>query len=272
MKRNLILRLRRLALGLPLLFAWGCQTSTEPFTGRKQFIMTSPQEEMRLSLDAWNEVLQKEAPSTDRAKIAAVERVGRQISAVANRPDFDWEFRVLAGETPNAFCLPSGKVAVYEPLFDYVSNDAELAAVIGHEIGHAIARHGGERMTRGILVNLGAGAASLALMNQDAIVRDRWLAAYGGISTIGLILPYSRLHEYAADEIGMMLMAQAGYDPNAAISFWGKFAAKGGAATLEFLSTHPLDQKRIQKLRTILPKAMSEYNYSANRHGLGQVY
>ncbi len=252
----------------------GCRTATEPFTGRRQFILTSPKTEMRMSLASWQDILKKEKASTDQAKIAAVKRVGENISAVANRDDFEWEFRVLADGNPNAFCLPGGKVAVYEALFDYVANDAELAAVVGHEIGHAIARHGGERMTQAMLVNIGASAAAFALTNKASEEQARWLMAYGGLTSVGFLLPFSRVHEYAADEIGMMLMARAGYDPNAAVSFWTKFSDKKDASSplMEFLSTHPLDAKRIQRLNTALPKAKAEYDVAPFQHGLGQIH
>ncbi|NOY79703.1 MAG: M48 family metallopeptidase [Kiritimatiellaeota bacterium] len=251
----------------------GCQTATEPFTGRSQLILTSPSQEMQAGLQAWRQVTEREKPCRDRWKVEAVRRVGQALSRAAARPDFNWEFRVFESDQANAFCLPGGKVGVYSGLFKYVANDAELAAVVGHEIGHAIARHGGERMTQAMLLDLGALGLSMAVKGRPEEQRARWLAAYTGLSTVGVVLPFSRRQEYSADEIGLMLMAKAGYDPEAAIEFWRKFAAKQKTpAVAEFLSTHPLDNKRLQRLRNFLPKAILEYEMAPNRRGLGQRY
>ena len=266
-------------LGQLALAAWlgvtlaGCQTATEPFTGRSQFILTSAGEETRLGLQGWTQTLQKEKPGTNAAHKAAVERVGKAVAAAANQPDYKWEFKLFESTQANAFCLPGGKVGVYEGLFKYVANDAELAAVMGHEVGHAIARHGGERMTEGMMVNVGAAGLAIALGSKDAQTRDRWLMAYTGISTVGYVLPFSRKHEYAADEIGLVLMAKAGYDPHAAVAFWQKFAAgTGGSGTPEFLSTHPVGANRIQQLQTLMPKATVQYEMAPKRLGTGEVF
>lgn len=251
----------------------GCQTATEPFTGRSQLILTSPAQETQMGLQSWQQVTKQEKPCRDRAKIEAVQRVGKDLSRAAARPDFKWEFRVFESDQANAFCLPGGKVAVYSGLFKYVDNDAELAAVVGHEIGHAIARHGGERMTQAMLLDLGALGLSMAVKGRPEEQRTRWLAAYTGLGTIGVALPFSRRQEYSADQIGIMLMSKAGYDPEAAIQFWRKFGAKQKASgATEFLSTHPLDSKRLARLRGLLPKAIVEYELAPNRRGLGRVY
>ena len=263
----------RLLAGLLLFGVSGCQTTTEPVTGRRQFILTSPATEARMSLDAWSETLKKEKPSRDPMKVAAVERVGKAISAAINRPDFQWEFRCFESDSANAFCLPGGKVGVYDGLFKYCANDGELAAVVGHEIGHATARHGGERMTQAMVANLGALGLSVALSDAASENRERWLAAYGGVTTIGLILPYSRLHEYAADEIGLIYLAKAGYDPQASLDFWEKFSKDKPPLGLgEFLSTHPVGPKRLARLRELMPKAKVEYEIAPVRRGFGQSY
>lgn len=276
MKRSVRRWCRRLAwplLALAVLAgAGGCRT-VEPVTGRRQFILTSPDAEMSMSLDAWQEILAAETPSTDSARTAAVRRVGGNISRAIDVEGFEWEFRLFSSEQANAFCLPGGKVAVYEGLFEFLSNDAELAAVIGHEIGHATARHGGERMTQAMMVDLGAAGLSVALKDKTDEARERWLTAYVGIGAVGFILPYSRMHEYAADEIGLVYMARAGYDPNAAGAFWQKFAeGKSSNSILEFLSTHPIGEKRTDRIREQLPRALAEYDMAVEKHGLGTVY
>ena len=250
-----------------LMLAAGC--TTEPITGRSRFLLTSAGDESSLGLQAWNDVLRKEPVSANRAHLDAVTRVGRNLAAAVNEPGFQWEFRVLASAEANAFCLPGGKVAVYEGLFKYVANDAELAAVLGHEIAHAVARHGGERMTQAMGVDLGSQItdAYLAQKGVSATGREQWLLAYSGITTVGVILPYSRTHEYSADQIGLVYMARAGYDPRAAVTFWRKFG-KGGK-NLEILSTHPLDDKRLARLSQLLPKTEADYAAAPVKHGLG---
>ncbi len=269
----LMKRSRRLAgclvVGLGM-FVVSC-TTVEPLTGRQQFILTSPKMEMQMGLDAWRGIKKEEKSSSNQAYIAAVRRVGTNISRVVNQSGFDWEFETFASEQANAFCLPGGKVAVYDGLFEHIDNDAELAAVIGHEIAHAVARHGGERMTQAMMVQLGGVALAKALENEAAVSRERWLLAYTGVTSLGYVLPYSRTHEYAADELGLIYMARAGYDPEAALAFWKKFASDGKTpAVLEFLSTHPVGERRIARLRSLMPKAFAEYGAASVKRGLGQ--
>ncbi len=252
----------------------GCQTATEPYTGRRQLILTPRSTELQMGERAWREILSKEKPCTDPKKIAAVQRVGKALAAVVPNSGFHWQFKVFQSDQANAFCLPGGKVGVYSGLFKYVDNDAELAAVLGHEIGHAIAHHGAERMTQGMLVDLGALGLSMALDHRGSEHTARWLRAYSGLATLGYLLPYDRTQEYSADQIGLMLMAKAGYDPEAALAFWRRFAAghPRQPAIAEFLATHPLDQKRIARLRRELYKANLEYELAPVRRGLGKVY
>ncbi|MFA4945639.1 MAG: M48 family metallopeptidase [Lentisphaeria bacterium] len=263
-----------LLLGMALWASVGCQTAAEPYTGRRQLFLTSVAEENALGLKSWQEILAKEKVSADKRKVAALERVGRGIAQVAGRPDFQWEFKVLASPEANAFCLPGGKVAVYEGLFKAMRNDAELAAVVGHEVGHAIARHGGERMTQQMGVAVGAAVleAALSARHMPAETQQKWLLAYAGVSTLGVVLPFSREQEYAADKIGVMLMAKAGYDPRAALDFWQRFSqGKSGTPLDHYLSTHPSDGKRIQHLReTVLPEAGPAYAAAPAKRGFGQ--
>jgi predicted Zn-dependent protease len=264
-----------IALAVTGLWSTGCALTTEPETGRRQFIITSPEMETNLGAEAWQDVRAKSDPSTNRVHIEAVQRVGANIKEVVSQYGFDWEFVALASDEANAFCLPGGKVAVYDGIFKAIGNDAELAAVVSHEIAHATARHGAERMSQAMAVQaLGVGAAlALGSMDVPAADREKWLLAYTGLSTVGVILPFSRVHESAADEIGLLYMARAGYDPQAAVSFWQKFAdAKEGPGTPEFLSTHPSDATRIEDLQEKMPKAMQEYRAAPVKRGLGMVY
>ena len=250
-------------------FGLGC-TSVEPLTGRRQLILTSAQTEAELGMQAWSEIKKDEKPTTNPAYAEAVERVGRTIANVVNQPGFQWEFKTFASETANAFCLPGGKVAVYDGLFEYLDNDAELATVIAHEVAHAVARHGGERITQAMLVELGGIALSETLNDKEELHKEQWLLAYTGITTFGYKLPYSRTHEYSADELGLIYMARAGYDPNAALTFWEKFAGdKNSPRTIEFLSTHPLGKNRIERLQTLMPRAEREYQNAPQPKGLG---
>ncbi|MDD5698519.1 MAG: M48 family metallopeptidase [Victivallaceae bacterium] len=165
----------------------------------------------------------------------------------------------------NAFCLPGGKVGVTNSLFKFTANDAELATVIGHEIGHAIARHGGERMTQGMVQQ--AGAQAIAYSTKEAV----YVTAFGLLSNVGAILPYSRVHEYEADYIGLMLMAKAGYYPRAAISFWKKFGKGDNDWQIrELLSTHPMSKKRLEEMEALQQKAREYYDQAPQKHGFGE--
>lgn len=224
-------------------------------------MLVGPSEELRLGAQASREILKKETECHDPRYTEPVRRVGMRIARVANRPDYQWEFHVIdKPKVVNAFCLPGGKIFVYTGIFKYIASDAELATVIGHETGHALARHGAERMSMALLAQLGeaAGATALNLQTEEAI--KAFDAAYGLAANVGLLLPYSRTQEYEADHIGLILMALAGYDPHAALSFWSKMAQESkGKAAVEFLSTHPLDANRIARIRALIPEAMRYY-------------
>lgn len=259
------------ASGLLLLCVQGCQSA--PLTQRRQLIMTSEEKESALGLTAYQEVLQKEKLTANQRYVDMVRRVGKRIAAVAGRPDFQWEFNVIESDTQNAFCLPGGKVAVYTGMLPVCESEAGLAVVMSHEVAHAIARHGGERMAHQTVQNLGKNAVGYVMQNQEEQKQKIVLTAYGAVSEYGAILPYSREHELEADHIGIMLMAKAGYDPSEAPVFWERFSAakgSGGAAPMEFLSTHPSDARRAAALRELLPEALQHYEQSAEKYGLGE--
>ncbi len=245
------------AVILALLFI-GCTKA--PITGRNQLIMVSPQQEMALGYQSAKQVLQTEKISTDPEKNAMVKRVGERIATVSGQNNYAWEFFVIdKDDEPNAFCLPGGKVFVYSGIFKYISSDDELAAVMGHEIGHALARHGAERMSTGQLTQitgqvLGAVMQGRGNPENTAMV----MQAFGIGSQLGVMLPHSRTQEYEADHIGLVLMAKAGYNPQSALSFWQKFG-NSGKTPPEYLSTHPAPQHRIEQIQSLLPKVMPIY-------------
>lgn len=248
----------------------GCQTV--PVTERKQLLVMSEQRENEMGLSAWEDVLKNEKPSTNEKYIEIVRRVGQRIAGVANRPDFKWEFNVIESDTQNAFCLPGGKVAIYTGILPVCQDEGGLAVVMSHEVAHAIARHGGERMTYQTAQNLGKSAVGMVLQNREEQQKQILLTAYGAASQYGVILPYSRKHELEADHIGLMLMAKAGYDPSCAPGFWERFSGlKGGGEPMEFLSTHPSDERRAARLRELMPEAMQHYEAAAEKHGLGEM-
>jgi predicted Zn-dependent protease len=173
---------------------------------------------------------------------------------------YNWEFNLIDDSSINAWAMPGGKVAVYTGLLPVARNDTGLAVVMGHEIAHVVADHGNERMSQGLLAQLGATALSTALSQHPAQTQNLFMAAYGLGAQVGVLLPYSRLQESEADRLGLIFMALAGYDPRAAVDFWKRMAAaKEGGSPPEFLSTHPTDQKRIQQIQEYIPEAMKYY-------------
>ncbi len=246
-----------------MLIATGCQTV--PYSNRSQFLTTSESEEATMGLEAWSEVLKTEKISNDAFLNAALKRVGPAIASVSDRGDFSWEFKVFESNTANAYCLPGGKVGVYTALYQYTANDAELAAVVGHEVAHAICRHGGERVSQGTLQNLGATVLNQMTSSETA------MAIYGVTTNLAAILPYSRKHESEADYVGLILMAKAGYDPQQAIAFWKKFGNLSSSKLEEYFSTHPSGTTRIQGLQDKMNEALSYYEKSAKK-GMGTTY
>ncbi len=240
-------------------------------TGRRQFLITSVEQENSLGAQSYQEVLKSEKRSTDPQIQAYVERVGRRLAAVAPDQGFTYEFNVLDSPEANAFCLPGGKVAVYTGILPYCQNEAGLAAVMGHEIGHAIARHGGERMSQQTLA--GGAQTLLAVVLQERGVSPTQsnlaMTAFGVGTQIGVLLPFSREHESEADYLGLTYMAKAGYDPAEAAKFWDRFAVLGGGGP-EFLSTHPASDKRAEELREQLPKALKLYKKAPEKFGVGE--
>lgn len=257
-------------LGVTVLILSGCRSV--PMTGRKQLVMYPEAQEIDMGVTAFQEVTSAEPPSANSRYNEMVSRVGQRIAAVAGRPDYQWEFRVIASAEQNAFCLPGGKVVVYEGILPICENEAGLAVVMSHEIAHALARHGGERMTQNFGVNQASKAVSLVTRTWEQKNKELAMQAYGLGSKYGVILPYSRKHESEADHMGLLMMAKAGYDPSEAPRFWQRFGAvKNGAGPPEFMSTHPSDDRRASQLTKLLPEAMQIYEAAAAKFGTGDV-
>lgn len=229
--------------------------------GRRTFILLSEEEELKLGADSFREALKSETICGDGATIAIVKKLGREIKDVSGKEKWDWEFKVIDdSKTMNAFALPGGKVAVYTGLFKPAHNEAGLAAVMGHEVAHAVARHGAQRVSQSLLVQAGLTAASLSV--DDPKQKEAIIGGLGAGAAIGILLPFSRDHEIEADQIGLMYMAKAGYDPAQAIQFWERFKKSTGDGPPEFLSTHPAPSSRIRALKKMLPKAIEAYKKS----------
>jgi len=242
----------------------GCYTVPE--TGRKALILIPESQELAMGLSAYNEAKSQTAISTNTAYVSQVNRVGTRISAVTGFDHYEWEFTTFeAPDTINAWCLPGGKIAFYTGIMPLCANDAGVATVMAHEIGHAVARHGAERVSLGLILLAGQAAVAVATKDEERKNREMIMAAYGVGTTLFVSLPYSRKQEYEADRIGLMLMAKAGYDPREAVVFWQRmmaFSEARGGKPPEFLSTHPTDDKRIRQLQQYMPQAM-EYYYEA---------
>ncbi len=252
----------------------GCETN--PYTGRKQLLMTSISQEMQMGAQAYNQVRSdpKMRVSQDPREIEPVKRVAARIVEAAKRSkyaemaqQFQWEVTVIKDDkTANAFALPGGKMAVYTGIFPMAKTEAGLAAVMGHEVVHALARHGAERMSQGQVANtlLQVAGAAIGLSGGNPMLGQATMAALGAGAQVGVLLPFSRKHESEADYVGILLAADAGYDPRESVALWERMAqASGGGGPAEFLSTHPGHDTRIDQLKKWMPEAMAIYQKRA---------
>ncbi len=259
-----------------LLLVFAC--ATVPVTGRKGLHMVPDSELLSMSLTEYKDVLQKSKLSTDPEKVQLVRRVGARIAKASEDlmresgmgsevKNYQWEFNLIQDDkTVNAWCMPGGKVGVYTGILPVTQDETGLAVVMGHEVAHAVAKHGNERMSQGLLTQMGGAALSVALSSNPGLTSDLFMAAYGVGSQVGVLLPYSRLQESEADRLGLSLMARAGYDPRAAVPFWKRMNEKGGSGSPEslsrppeFLSTHPAPESRIKEIQSYLPEALKYY-------------
>ncbi len=242
-----------------------------PITGRKQMSLIPESEMIGMSLTSYTEFLAKNPAVSDAdANARMVSKIGTDIQkaveafmkekGLSSRLDgYNWEFHLVNENTVNAWCMPGGKVVVYSGLLPITQTEGALACVMGHEIAHAVARHGNERMSQGLLVQLGGAALSVALSEKPQLAQDLFLQSYGITSQLGM-LKYSRTHESEADKMGLVFMAIAGYDPSEAVAFWERMEkASSGNKPPEILSTHPSDATRISDIKAFLPEAMKYY-------------
>ena len=250
-------------LATALLFLSACQTV--PGTGRSQFNFIPFSQEMALGLDAYTEVLENEKIVTSGPDAEMVNRIGQRVAQSAvelfpkNASKFDWEFTLIDNpDMVNAWAMPGGKCAVYTGLLPVTQDENSLAIVMGHEVAHAIARHGGERMSHQILLSGAMLGASHKLRDETPEKRATILSLMGAGATVGIMLPFSRDHESEADEIGLTLAASAGYDPRVAVPLWQRMGASGEAPP-EWLSTHPSSETRIRRLKRLMPAALELY-------------
>ncbi len=241
--------------------------STVLLTGRKQLLLVSDSEVLASSFQSYKQFIDSVPLSTNKSNTALVKNVGQKMASVvetylksngmeADLANYAWEFNLVKNNTMNAFCMPGGKVVVFEGILPVTQNEVGLAVVLGHEIAHAIAKHSNERMSQQMLVQYGASLTDGLLANKPVATRNTINLLYGIGTQYGVMLPYSRKHEYEADQLGLIFLAMAGYDPNQSIAFWERMATNSKGAPAEFMSTHPSDENRIAKLKEQLPEAM----------------
>lgn len=275
------LRLLPIVIGLiaaGFIMVKGCQEG--PF-GRTQVVGLSPQQEAALGAQSFQQVLSQERGHVippDAPISQTVKRIGLRLASAAEDPEvlgylklkpqkFNWEFRVIDSQEVNAFCLPGGKVVVYTGILPVCEDEAGLATVMGHEIGHALAHHGAERVAQQQLAQIGQVAVAGSMGDMPPEKRAAIMVALGAATQYGALLPFSRAHESEADHIGLILMAAAGYDPTAAAAFWQRMEKVGGSQRGEFTSTHPSHEHRIRDIQEWLPQARAFYQRSDKQNG-----
>ncbi len=244
--------------------------STVPLTGRKQFALIPDSSMLSMSFDQYGQFLQQNKLSTDAAQTGLIKGVGKRIQEAVETyfaqhnlsqelKGYIWEFNLVDSKEINAWCMPGGKVVVYTGILPMTQNENGLAVVMGHEIAHAVAKHGNERMSQVLLAQMGGIALAEALQRKPQQTQALWMGVFGAGVQLGALLPFSRLHESEADHLGLIFMAMAGYDPNGAVVFWQRMSQKAGGKPPEFLSTHPADETRIRKIKSEIPEAMTYY-------------
>ena len=254
-----------ITMGAVLLFL---SCSTNPFTGNKTLALVPNSQLFPTAFAQYNEFLNENKVIKGTKDAEMVKRVGQKIAVAAERwldangyqgylKDYKWEYNLVDDKTVNAWCMPGGKIVVYSGILPVAQDEAGLAAIMGHEVSHALANHGQQRMSAGMLQQLGAVAGNVVIKDQETL--NLFNQAYGVGSQVGIMLPFSRSHESQADEIGLYLMAIAGYEPMEAADLWRRMNAQsGGQAPPEFLSTHPANNTRIKNIEALAPKAKAE--------------
>lgn len=257
------------SLGILIGMAMGCETV--PYTDRSQLVVIPQSQSSQMGEQAFQQILsdpkvqQSQSPEEQEAVKRVAERIiqaAKESKFAEDAKEFKWEVTVIKDDqTKNAFALPGGKIAVYTGIFPVAKNDAGLAAILGHEVVHALARHGSERMSQEVLSQAGLSAAAVGLGVSGAgpLVGQATMAALGLGAKVGVLLPYSRTHESEADSIGIILAAKAGYDPQEAVRVWQRMQEGSEGAPSEFLSTHPTHETRIKRLQEAMPEALEIY-------------
>ncbi|MBW1616242.1 MAG: M48 family metallopeptidase [Deltaproteobacteria bacterium] len=262
------LSLAKILLPLLILITVGC--TTVPVTGRSRVNFIPDSSIMATSFQEYDKFLRENELSDNVKQTAIVKRVGNKIRQAVEKyfteqgmtaeiNNYKWEFNLVKGEDKNAWCMPGGKVVVYEGIMPAAKNENGLAVVMGHEIAHAVAKHGNERMSQGLLIQTGGALLSAATNKQSAVSQQAFMTAYGIGAQLGFMLPYSRVHEKEADYLGLIFMTMAGYNPNEAVGFWQRMQADGGSQVPEFLSTHPSGATRISEIKAAIPEILSKY-------------
>lgn len=263
------MHMKKWILSMGVLFMlYGC--GSVPLTGRKQLLLVSDQEVLSASLTQYSDYMKTAKKSTSSKDAGMVTRVGKKIAAATETylrqngleseiKNFAWEFNLVKDDQVNAFCMPGGKIVVYEGLMDLVSSDDELAVVVGHEVAHAVAKHSNERMSQQIVAQYGGAILNAAVSNKSTAVQQVAGTVYGLGAQYGVMLPFSRKHETEADYMGLVLMTMAGYNPDVAVGFWQKMSAGSSGKVPEFMSTHPSDATRIADIEKALPSIKAQY-------------
>lgn len=244
--------------------------SQNPFTGKNTLALVPNSEILPSAFQQYGQFLSENKVITGTAEAKRVETVGTKIKVAAEKwlnangytgylNDYKWEYKLVDSKEVNAWCMPGGKIVVYSGILPITKDDAGLATVLGHEVSHALANHGQQRMSAGMLQQLGAAGTAVALGGKSEQTQQIAMTAYGAVTQYGGMLPFSRSHESEADKIGLTLMAIAGYNPDQAVQFWARMSASsGGQAPPEFMSTHPSDATRIAALKELVPQAKAE--------------
>jgi len=260
---------RLLAALLVTLLAASC--STVALTGRRQLNIVPDGEMLSMSSQQYGEFMKENKPSTNAEQTARIKRVGARIQSAVEEyarqtghandlAGYAWEFNLVESKEVNAWCMPGGKVVFYTGIMPVCRDDDGVAVVMGHEVAHAVAKHGAERMSQSLLVEMGGAALSVALQAKPQETQQLWMSAFGAGAQYGVLMPFGRGQESEADHLGLIFMAMAGYDPHHAVEFWQRMSkASGGEKPSEFMSTHPSDEHRIQKIQEELPEAMRYY-------------
>jgi predicted Zn-dependent protease len=243
--------------GLYGIFYFFSNRETVPLTGRKQLVDISREQESSLGLQSYRQILRQERVISTGQNAQTVKDIGRRLSAVSEDPGFEWDYNLIDSPQVNAFCLPGGKVAVYTGILPVAKNANGLAVVMGHEIAHAIARHGAERMAHQKLVQIGTLAAGVAVSDMEPGQQRAVMGALGVGAQFGVLLPFSREHESEADYMGLIYVARACFDPTEAPKLWERMGqASGGRGPAQFTSTHPSHETRIRQFQEWMPEAL----------------